>query len=81
MVYTEGIKLPSAEKVKEVDLDNGYKYLGILGADDTMKETLTTESTRQIKKILKSHLNSRNVITAISSQAVSLIRYGAGIIG
>ena len=55
--------------------------MGILEADDTkdmeMKETLTTEYIRQIKKTLKSHLNSRNV----NSQALSLIRYGAGIIG
>ena len=34
-----------------------------------------------MKKILKSKLNSRNVITAINSRAVFIIRYTAGIVG
>ena len=46
-----------------------------------MKEKIRSEYVRRVKKILKSHLNSRNVVTAINSRAVSIIRYSAGIIG
>ena len=35
---------------------------------------------RRVKKILRSKLNAGNIIQAINSRAVSLIRYGAGII-
>ena len=30
---SEGIKLPNDQQVKEIKVDNGYKYLGILEAD------------------------------------------------
>ena len=84
IIGIEGIEFPSGEKIKEINPDSGKKYLGILETDDTkdteMKETLTTEYIRWIKKILKSHLNSKNVISAVNSRAVSLVRYGAGII-
>ena len=35
LVHTEGIESPCGEKIKEIDRDIGYKYLGILEADDT----------------------------------------------
>ena len=35
---------------------------------------------RRIKKILKSKLNSSNVVPAINSRAVAVIRYSAGVI-
>ena len=35
---------------------------------------------RRIRKTLKSSLNSGNVILAINSRAVSVIRYGVGIV-
>ena len=45
-----------------------------------MKEKMRTEYFRRVRKILKSKLNSSNMIQEIDSGAVSLIRYGAGII-
>ena len=71
----EGIAFPCGEKIKEIDRDSGYKYLAILEADDIqdieIKETLT-KFIRRLKKILKSHLNSINVIIAINPRAVML---------
>ena len=29
----EGLKLPNHQEIKEINVDNGYKYLGILEAD------------------------------------------------
>ena len=85
LIHSEGIEMPSGDRIKEIDADNGYKYLGILEADDIkdteMKEKIRSEYVWRVKKILKSHLNSRNVVTAINSRAVSIIRYSARIIG
>ena len=59
-------------------------YLGTLEADDVkhsdMKLSISREYLRRIKKILKSKLNGGNDVSAIYRRAVSLIRYGAGII-
>ena len=45
-----------------------------------MKETVGKEYIRRIRKILGSKLNGGNIIKAINSRAVSVIRYGTGII-
>ena len=64
--------------------DEGYKYLGVLESDNVksleMKSMLKAEYFRRTRKILKSSLNAGNIIQAINSTAVSVIRYGAGII-
>ena len=66
------------------DEEEGYKYLGVLEADDIkhveMKEKIQKEYFRRVRKILKSKLNGGNTIKAINSRAVSVVRYGAGII-
>ena len=66
-VRSEGIEIPSGEKIKEIDLEKGYKYLSILEADGIkdkcMKEkNFRSEYLRRLKKILKSKLNSKNTI-------------------
>ena len=45
-----------------------------------MKENIEVEYFRRVRKLLKSKLNSKNVITAINSRAVSIIKYRAGIV-
>ena len=83
VVDGNGIDLPSREKIKALESNDGYKYLGIIQCDATknteMKEMLLKEYFRRIRKILKSSLNAGNTIQAINSGAVSIIRYGAGI--
>ena len=58
--------------------------LGVLEADvikdKDMKEKIEKEYLRRVRKILKSKLNGMNSISAINSRAVSVVRYGAGII-
>ena len=60
------------------------KYLGILQADDIkhkqVKKKTLSEHNKRVSKILKSKLNGGNVIKAIYSWAVSVVRYTAGII-
>ena len=83
VVNSDGIQLPNGESIKSVD-EEGSKYLGMLEIDEimnqTMKELVQKEYPRRLKKILKSRLNGKNIITAIYTWAVSLLRYGAGLI-
>jgi hypothetical protein len=84
MVESKGIDLPNGETIKVLEENEGYKYLGILEYDKLksceMKEILRNEYFRRMKKILKSKFNAGNIIKAKNSRAVSIIRYGAGLI-
>ena len=65
-------------------VEDGYKYLGILEYNEVlhaeMKTRLQNECYRRLKRILKSKLNGKNVIMAVNTWAVSVLRYGAGVI-
>ena len=78
---TDGIELPSGEKIK-IEAD-GYKYLRILEYDrvkeQEMKNNFRNEYFRRTKLILKSKLNGGNNIMALNTWAVSILRYSAGI--
>ena len=80
---SEGISLPGGEVMKEVEIE-GYKYLGIMEYDKIkekeVKENFVKEYFRRIKLVLKSKLNGNNKISAINTWAVSLMRYGGGIL-
>ena len=56
----------------------------MLEADDIMhdevKRSMKKEYIRRVKKTLSSKLNAGNVIKAINSWAVSLLRYSGGIV-
>ena len=83
VVTRDGIDLPYGKMMKCIEEGSGYKYLGILEADgikhEEMKDQVTKEYVRRFRTILKSKLNGGNIISAINS--LSIIRYGAGIIG
>ena len=80
---TEGIELPSGEKIREIEED-GYKYLGILEYDrvkeQEMKDKFRNEYFKREKFILKSKLNGRNKIMALNTWVVSIWRYSPGIL-
>ena len=83
LIKSNGIKLSNGETINEVD-EKGYKYLGILELDKVkekeMKEVLKAEYLRRAKLVMRSRLHGRNKIKATNTWAVSLLRYGAGII-
>ena len=83
VVKCDGIVKPGNEIMKGLE-EEGYKYLGILEIDNVkheeMKEKLKREYIRRVRSILKSKLNGGKIIQAINARAVSIIRYGAGII-
>ena len=45
-----------------------------------MKHHINKEYIRKVRNILKSKLNGGNIVSAINSRAVSIVRYGAGVI-
>jgi len=61
-----------------------YKYLGVLEADsikhEQIKSVLMQQYKRRIRKLLRTKLTSRNLILAINTYAVPLLRYSGGII-
>ncbi|XP_047475423.1 uncharacterized protein LOC125029527 [Penaeus chinensis] len=79
-----GMELSSGEVIPELESDKGYKYLGILEVDDIMhaemKDKIRKEYYRRVRQLTSSKLNRSNVITAVNSRAVSLVRYSAGIL-
>ena len=80
---TQGMNLPN-NNIKGLNLYKTYKYLGILQADDIkhkqVKKKTLSEYNRRVRKILKSKLNGGNIIKAINSWAMPVVRYTAGII-
>ena len=80
---TDGIVLPNGETIKEVEKD-GYKYLRILELDNIkekeMKDKFKYEYLRRTRLIVKSKLSGNNIVKAINVWAISLLRYGAGLL-
>ena len=83
-VRFDGITILDGRIMREIE-EEGYKYLGILEVDmmrkKEMKKRFVKEYKRRLKLVLKSKLNGKNKINAINSWAVSVLRYGANIIG
>ena len=80
---SEGIRLSDGRIIRSIGDDiAGYRYLGVLEADgimqDEVKRSMKKEYIRRVKKTSK--LNAGNVIKAINSWAVSLLRYSGGIV-
>ena len=78
------MELSTGEGIPELESDKGYKYLGILEADDIMhtdmKDKIKKEYYRRVRQLTSSKLNGGNLFRPINSQAVSLVRYSAGIL-
>ena len=78
------ILLYDGEVIKELDNTEIYKYLGV---DENsgiclkqMKTKVKNEYFHRIKKILKTKLNGKNIITAINSFAMPALSYGFAIL-
>ena len=83
VVQQNGISLPNGQIKNDID-ESGYKYLGIVEFDKIketeMKGKFAAEYKRRLKLVLKSKLNGKNMVLAINTWAVSVLRYGAGIL-
>ena len=75
----EGIELSNQEKIRMLGEKETYKYLGILELDIVkqveMKEKITKEYLRRMRKLLETKLYNRNLIKEINTWAVLLESY------
>lgn len=80
---SEGIEMPDGGLIAEIE-ETGYKYLGVLEHDTIlhtqMKDKVKSEYLKRVRLVLKSSLSGGNVMRAINSWAVPVIRYTAGIL-
>ena len=83
---TEGtaVILPDGNEIENLDLEEQYKYLGLLESDnfeaERIKQKAKEEYKKRIRLILKSKLHGRNQIQAINTYAIPVLTYPAGII-
>ena len=84
IVKSVGIELPDGKVIKLLQGNGSYKYLGILEADkfleEKMKLKVSKEYIRRLRKVLKSKLNSGNLVCGVNAWAVSLLRYSAAFV-
>ena len=78
------VVLPNGNEIKNLDLDEQYKYLGLLESDELQSKNIKIKVIKEYKKrirlILKSKLHGRHQIDAINSFALPVLTYPAGII-
>ena len=48
--------------------------------DESVKDRLSKEYVRRVKKVIRSKLNGGNMVRVINSWAVSLLRYSGGVV-
>ena len=66
------------------DIDESYKYFGILQSfgnnDEELRCKATSEYRNRVRRVLRSKLSSKNKVTAINPFAVPVIRYPAAVV-
>ena len=78
---TDGMELPNHDKLRTLEENETYKYLGILEADTIkqveMKDKIRKEYLRRTRKLLETKLSSRNLVKGINTWAGILdsVRY------
>jgi len=84
LTKTTAITLDIDTTIRELDLDETYKYLGVNEGNGinhaVMKEKVRKEYYRRIRLILKTELNSKNRIEAINTLAVPVVQYSYNIL-
>ena len=72
------------EVIKSLQENQSYKYLRILEADKflgkKMKLNVLKEYIRKLRKVFKSKLNGGNLVCAVNTWEVSLLRYSAAFV-
>ena len=76
---TDGMEPPNHDRIRTLEENETYKYLGILETDTInlvqMKDTIRKEYLRRTRKLLETKLSSRNLIKGMNTWAVPLVRY------
>ena len=76
---TDGMELPNHDKIRTLEENETYKYLGNLEAETIkqmeMKDKIWKEYLRRTRKLIETILSSRNLIKGINTLVVFLVRY------
>ena len=76
---TDGMGLPNHDRIRTLEENETYKYLGILEADTIkqveMKDLIRKVYLRRTRKLHVTKLSSRNLIKGINTWAVPQVRY------
>ena len=84
LVSAGGMELSSREVIPELVSEKGYKYLGILKANNTMhikmKDKIQKEYYIRVREQISLKLSGGHTVRTINSRAVSLQRYSAEIL-
>ena len=76
---TDEMKLPNHDKIRMLEENETYKWLGILEPGTIkqvqMKDTIRKEYLSGTRKLLETKLSGRNLIKRINTWAVPLVRY------
>ena len=73
------MELSDGKVIKSLQEGESYKFLGILDADKFVEEKIKLNVLKEYirLKVLKSKLNGGNLVRAVNTWAVSLLRYSA----
>ena len=81
---SENILLDRETVIRDLEPGQTYRYLGMEEdseiVKETMKRTISKEYFRRVRLVLRTELNSKNKISAISSLAVPVVEYSFGLI-
>ncbi|KAI5748311.1 hypothetical protein M8J77_024164 [Diaphorina citri] len=84
LISSQNIKIDEVTTIKALEQHDVYKYLGIDEHDGVqhkkMKTKLRKEYYRRIRCVLKTELNGKNKMSAITALAVPVIQYSFGVI-
>ena len=84
LLKAKNITLDTATVIKDLKLEESYKYLGVTEGDEiqhsSMREKIRKECSLRVMSILRGELNARNRIDAINSLALPVVIYSFTII-
>jgi hypothetical protein len=80
---TDGLQL-NIGSIQDVEVSQGYKYLGILQGQGNLQQEVKSKAThlyfKRVKQVLTSKLNSPNKIQAINTYAMPVLSYTGRVI-
>ena len=77
IVESHGISLPTDKVIRTSKEDESYKYTGVQESctikTSEMKDSVSREYKRRVRKVLETKRNGKNIIKAINTWAVSVV--------
>ena len=78
--YTSSIVIDTDTKIKELDQEETYKYLGIEEGDGIQHGKMKEKIRKECYSVLQSELNAKNNLKAIKTLAIPVVTYSFNIV-